>query len=552
MSKSYTSRFTISNHIFAIDKTLVRRVDVELRVTLIKSLVMLSDTLIKYCGLFLRKVKKSDIRIFLESSPQYPNLLSVLQTLSYANVNSQIGQCDWDYLKNLESPFLLHANLKSQETLIISKWDTKSNCLRVLNPKSDTWEAKSKENLMGIWDGVVIYTSAHIIRTRFSENKRILLSILIFVAVVTYAILEQWGIPFIYALPVFWGFVASLCLYWRINISEIDVIDRICHKTQIIDCYAVENSPYSVWKGISISSMSLSYFISQLICVIISFVFGRSTILYTEYLFSVVIFIPIASYSLYGQVSVRKICPLCMMVLICVFSEALIYVLSPKHSVNLELLIVLGIIYICVLCVVHFKEHIHQILQEQLAETIQLLKLKRKTEVILLESASVGQVKTLMWFGDENSAINITTIISPSCRHCQNVLVDILSLIEKGIKFRWNIVLGRNKIQDAEEIDMWVQEYFSDKNLFYKKLRLWSNNQIRSLSYRSRPIARNEKILKTCRDFDRLIERLNIQGFPRIILNDRFLSNIYTIKDLEFIITDMSCIEENYGVIIEK
>ena len=33
---------------------------------------------------------------------------------------------------------------------------------------------------------------------------------------------------------------------------------------------------------------------------------------------------------------------------------------------------------------------------------------------------------------------------------------------------------------------------------------------------------------------------LNIIGFPQIVLNDRLLSTIYTTKDLEYIITDLS------------
>lgn len=97
---------------------------------------ILSQTIIKYIRLFVQGINENDIRIFLESSPQYPNLLSVVQTLQYANLQVGVGQCDWDYLKNLDSPFLLHIALKFQETLMISKWDSKSNCLKVLNPKN--------------------------------------------------------------------------------------------------------------------------------------------------------------------------------------------------------------------------------------------------------------------------------------------------------------------------------------------------------------------------------------------------------------------------------
>ena len=86
----------------------------------------LSQTIVNYCRLFVRGINENDVRIFLESSPQYPNLLSVVQTFQYANLHIKGGKCDWDYLKKIESPFLLHVTLQFQETLIISLVSTKN------------------------------------------------------------------------------------------------------------------------------------------------------------------------------------------------------------------------------------------------------------------------------------------------------------------------------------------------------------------------------------------------------------------------------------------
>lgn len=106
---------------------------------------MLSDTIIKYCSLFLYNADKNDIKICLESSPLYPSLLSVIKTLQFVNLDSKVGQCDWDYLKKMESPFLLHVILNFQETLVICKWDNVLNSLKVLNPKNNKWETKDKK-----------------------------------------------------------------------------------------------------------------------------------------------------------------------------------------------------------------------------------------------------------------------------------------------------------------------------------------------------------------------------------------------------------------------
>lgn len=511
---------------------------------------MLFDTLIKYSSLFKKTIDKTDFKVFLESSPQYPNLLSVIQTLQYAHLDSQVGQCDWDYLKNIESPFLLHVFLKSKETLIISKWDAKSNCLKALNPKHNTWENVNKDKLMYIWDGVVIYTNAQTLNNYCSKDKIKILLLVISVAAFTHTIMKYWNIHLLHILPIFIGFVASLCTYWRRDISEIGFIEKICKKTSLTDCDTVENSYYGVWRGLSMTNMALSFFISQLICIIVSFVFKLNSILHTEYLFSLIILVPLVIYSSYVQIKVRKICPLCIMILMCVFSEAFLFVCFPTHSVNIGLFVVFGIIYIGILCILRFIDLNHLILQEKTNTTIQLLKLKRKTEVILLESFQIEPIITPMWFGDENSSINITTIISPSCKHCRKVSFEIFLLIKKGVKFRWNIVLGKRNSHDSEEIAIWVQEYISDKILFFEKLHLWSNMQIQSLRNDHGNVDCYYKISKISSDFDKLLERLNIHKFPQLILNNRLLSPIYNIIDLEFIITDMAT--ENNDVKIEK
>lgn len=121
---------------------------------------MLSQVLIKYCNLFIDNVNREDIRIFLESSPQYPNLLSVLQTLQYAGISASAGKCDWDYLHNLKSPFILHLKIDTKEISAISRWNAKTEQVEVFNPIRHQWETKSRKSLESVWDGIVIYTDA--------------------------------------------------------------------------------------------------------------------------------------------------------------------------------------------------------------------------------------------------------------------------------------------------------------------------------------------------------------------------------------------------------
>lgn len=120
---------------------------------------MLSSILIKYCSLFLNHIDKKRIRLSLESSPMYPTLLSIVQTLRYVGLDCHAGQCDWDYLKNLSAPFLLHLNCGKREHLIIAKWIQRKQCLKIYNLKFRRWIITKSNDIESIWDGVVIYSN---------------------------------------------------------------------------------------------------------------------------------------------------------------------------------------------------------------------------------------------------------------------------------------------------------------------------------------------------------------------------------------------------------
>ena len=234
-----------------------------------------------------------------------------------------------------------------------------------------------------------------------------------------FIIIKQWGYSLIYALPIIISLIISLSIYWRKNISNIKLVEKLCYRSFISDCNVVENSPYSSWKGLSMNNLALSFFVSQFICIIISFTLGIYNVLNTIYLISAIVFIPISFYSIYSQIQIKKICPLCLIILICVFTETLMSIYMLKSPASIGVLIMWGFINICVLCLLHFHSHNNLNQQDLLNTKVQLLKLKRNRDIILLKSSQVDFMRTTMWFGKEDSSINITTIISPSCKHCR-------------------------------------------------------------------------------------------------------------------------------------
>lgn len=499
---------------------------------------MLTKTLIKYSSLFLRNIDKNNIRMFLESSPLYPNLLSVLQTLQYVGLDVYAGQCDWGYLNNLKSPFLLHINIKSKETLAISRWNRCHNVLEVLHPAKNKWEINNKENITNVWDGVVIYTDATpITNVRAKKNLIAVVSILLFLFVICMVFVGQ-GTQAIFTAPVLLGLAMSACMYWQNYISPISIVNKICHSSSTTDCDAVAESKYSKLGGLSMSCMAVSYFMSQLSCLLMACALGLTDSTYTMSLVSAIVVVPVAMYSAYSQWKVRKICPLCLMILACVILQTAIFCYMPSLPVNFGVLTIWAFFAICFLCLLTLFSQIRLTRQNNLNTKIENLKLKRNKDIFLIESSYAEQIKATMKLGRDTANINVTTIISPSCKHCRKVVSELLSLAERDIKFQWNIVLGKTTEMDSEIIKIWIQSYLSDKDKFIHELHLWSIGKTHSLYCKFITDPNNYKVNEIIQENDREIERLNISGFPRIVFNDRLLSSVYSMEDLEFIIAD--------------
>lgn len=497
---------------------------------------MLYEILIKYCNLFLRKVDKNDIRLFLESSPLYPNLLSVLETLHHVGLDAKVGQCDWEYLRNLSSPILLHIKSGNNQDLVIAKWDYKQNSLKILNLKNKGWEIKNRDDMTMYWDGVVIYTSDnqidHSYKTIIVVISSVIISLVLFVLFKT----KILYINIMFYSPILLGSAVSCCLYLKSRMLDGGIADKLCHISKVTDCNRVEESKYSKVFGIKMNCLAFTYFIAQVICVSISCLFEMRDILYTLYFISTVISIPTISYSIYGQLKVRSVCPLCVFVVLCIAIEALLFVYLNKQDINISIIALYCYVFFISITVLHYISIIKNNETVLFMDSINLLKLKRKKEILFIESTLVKPTYSPFVLGSETSPTKITTILSPSCKHCKKLVSECIALQQKGLNFRWEIILGQSTKNDGYIIENWIHQFLSDKDRFFEIFIIWSKGIGQKTSPISQKTLQNSDYSIISKSFNAKLTELNISGFPRIILNDRLLSTIYTSKDLEFLI----------------
>lgn len=346
------------------------------------------------------------------------------------------------------------------------------------------------------------------------------------------------GIYSLYALPIALGLIVSWFSYWNRYVADIGIFERVCHISSVSDCDKVARSSYSTLGGLSLDSIALAFFFSQTACMATAAVLGMEGMLYALYLIAAIAIIPMAAYSVYSQYRIGKICPACLAILACVAAEAALFASIPSQSYNPWLGIVCIGSMICISCLLQLLSQKLSRRKQLLNEKICLLKLKRKKEVLLLESSAINAPVTPIWFGNQKSPISLTTVISPSCGHCRKVISELLSLMERDVEFRWNLILGKMKTDDSDVIESWVRGYFSDKDAFMHKIRLWCKEKTGITTTTSKTAINDTEVQAICQGFDRQAAAMRVSGYPRIILNDRLLSSIYGAEDIEFIIAD--------------
>ncbi|MDE6330121.1 MAG: vitamin K epoxide reductase family protein [Muribaculaceae bacterium] len=498
----------------------------------------MTTTLLTFCDFYLSKPNREDLKIFLESSPHYPGLLSVVGMLKYAGVNAQVGKCDWEYLKNMTSPILLHLKLANGEKLEIAKWDLRSNCLKVFKNKGKGWSSVKYNDVCDQWDGVVIYTD---MRPNAKLRSDIIGLTSIFAICAIIILLINPTIAnnsLLHCLPAIIGCIIGWNLYQKSFGDATGVIQRICHVSSITDCNSVDNSKYSRIIGIQLNCLAFAFYIAQVVCIIIGALCRIANLLHELYLIAAVLTLPLIAYSAYGQYKVRKICPLCIGIAGCIVIESLIFLSSVTATIDYRNIYLFVFIFISTLLILQLIKSMRDKESNMMTDRIASMKIKRKKEIFMMENSQISDIISPIHLGNKNSLYTVTTILSPSCKHCKKLASELISLYQNGQSFRWNIILGSSNPADLTLIDSWIKQYLSDKHKFFEHLKSWSKGEMTPL----KPIQGykdNEATISIITQFfNQKLMELNISSFPQIILNNRLLSSSYSLTDLRYLLAD--------------
>ena len=493
--------------------------------------------------LFLNNIYANRKELFkvLFSSPVFPSLASISQTLSYYGLHNNAFVADLKHLLRLKNVIVHSIEKEEGHFYILTQIDCNTVTLY------DGNETKiSLEEFTVIWDGVVLIVEE-------KENVNIKRSIIAF----PFCCLGFWGFLLLYFFFTTTKFTIDFILDsigLTLSVVLLRQHLRIFEKTSFcqigknVDCnYVADRNPLQRWLPIDLAIVGVFFFLFNLLSLLIvgatSCISGYITLVAAIFMMFL---------SIYQVFKIKKYCLYCLGITIIIFAKLCISVLSfnVNHIYLLPKFVIATIIAYLFSYLIYKMMSYDKLLSNN---NIELLRIKRNPSTIknyFVQSHSIVPTEEMMEFGNKYADIVITTFISLHCRHCQKVVSEVIQLIDKFPKrFLWRVAIqgiSSNDMDDnvfarlnTRQLHIF-QLYISDKKRCLKAMRLWNFKNITDGS---------EELIAKYRFQQKNIEKMRIMHYPTIWVNGIVLPQEYSISDLQYI--NQELIEMKHNEIIK-
>ncbi|HVI47845.1 MAG TPA: vitamin K epoxide reductase family protein [Chitinophaga sp.] len=494
-------------------------------------------------------VSKDFVTRELQSHPDYPSLTALTDFLETGGMKYYALKSEPQHVSQFNYPLLAHAQADN------------ADYMQQVNTASD-W--KNDDLLEKKWSGIVLFAEdnpkwqreehTHIVR-----RKRALMTlsiagcILLLTAVA--AVFQgsfqpataTWGILSLAGVTI------SLLTVAKEMGMQIKVVNEVCNSVSAYGCDAVLRSRYAKIGGrVSISDLSLSYFVAQFVFFILS-ANNATAMLVSQAIAVPLLAVPVAS--VYSQKFVlKRWCALCLgIVAVLVLQGASSFLLPTGNLLTTPLLmagyffLLQAVIYLAIL---PLKGALKD-LRERLAYANELLKWKRDGQLFMHQWEQRPAVDTTtlpgeLYLGNREAPLEITVACNPYCGPCSSaheVLDKIYDLYKDtvGIKVRFTCQPGsKDRITEAVTAILQSAATLPDDDAKAEMIADWFVHRDMEKWQRKWKPTVLTNVDDMILHFSHWSTAAQIVGTPTIFLNGRTLPSKYQLKDLLHLIPALS------------
>ena len=501
-------------------------------------------------------VNEKNLKLQLLSNPDYPSVKSITDTLDYFNIDNLAANVPKDALEQLPNFFL--AIIVKEHKTSIAQVDIGKSFVRLLDSNGNK-EKLTVEGFKAIWNGTIIAIEKNSDTTTSNRSNISMLKhpVIPFILITAFAILSSIIqlnlVNFIYSVISTIGLVIGYFIVREAIGLFSKTTSKVCNSsTNNTSCGDVINSKSSkIFGFLSLSDLTITYFLS-LLFIIPVLGYDASFLL----LLGVLTF-PIILYTVYQQaISIKKWCPLCLVVASLIISQTIIAFITLDFFIfNLNYSLIS--IFIFVLVYVSWLQ-VKSLIVDNLSlnhEATEYLKFKRNEKLFktLLEEESIKESIFLnensIVFGNPNAKITINAVTNPLCGYCTKAFQSYHNLLQKHTgDIKLNVIFNvpaNNLEQSSSQISQRIIELYKESNqdAFFSLVYWFAVRDV--IEWQNKYGLPNENAdLNTLQKHKDICNQNDITYTPATIINNYKYPKAYNIEDLSFFIDNLIDIDK--------
>lgn len=503
-------------------------------------------------------IDKNEFLFQVQSHPDYPSLLSIVDTLSFFNIQNIMFRIDVSKLESLPNRFitLLKEENAEPKLYFVEKINKENYKLKGNN----TIEIDNT-TLISKWTGLILLTeSTEKVETTLLKNKSGIIFLFISIILLGGILFNSENAiytTFFLIFPII-GFIFSIAALKDLIGVKSELINSFCNISTSTNCSSIVGSKkWKFFEVIDFSSLSIIFFSSQLVGLFL-FTINKKANEYLEIQSLLILFsIPLILLSLYYQKFIeKKWCPICLVIVSNLILELLfitsfqINYSTISYSSIIQSAFIFSTITYCWIILKPILAKQKEIRQIALKGN----KFIRDYDIfksILTATNKIEVPEFPMILGNKNSSTQITLITNPFCGHCEGVHANLEKILNQHKeKIQVKIIFAPNldftDDNNKKVFRKLMSEYFEKGEVSFRNLLdNWfkTDNKNEWLRINTSETNRDnfyDEILKTQNSWTSLN---NYNFTPAIFINGYEYPKKYDRKELEFFVNEL--IEDN-------
>ncbi|KUJ57218.1 vitamin K epoxide reductase family protein [Chryseobacterium aquaticum] len=495
----------------------------------------------------------SEFEIQVKTHPDYPSLLSFSDALNFFNIPNIATKVENEEISSLPSSFI--ALLKDEHGKTFFSFLQRKNEFyhyrKGKQNKKETLEVLKKK-----WSDVVLLIEKPEDFIDKSSQQNILQSYLIIGLIIfTLALIYWFSNSFITLL---FGFISMIGIFLSIEAlkTELGIESKVsqtfCGAISNADCGQVINSTKVSWlKNFKISDISIWFFSSQILSLLLFAVAGFSNIFLNYIFLCLILSVPITLYSIYFQYKIeKKWCPICLSIIVIIYLQIILLLqINFEFSLYTKMFILLIFIFIIVAILLSFFKSVFVDRKNLKRDYIKYLRFSKNYKVFkgsLKNSQNEFFTNEIVILGNTEAEKKITVITSPFCGFCENVHETLESILNKysdqiAISIRFNFYEEAMDDNAKNLLTRLIDIYKNDGGAsFMEAMNFWfKNNKYDKWFLKYSKSEESKDIIQfELNEITNENIKKGLSFTPNIFLNQYNYPTYYSRENLEYFIAD--------------